>query len=245
MGINAQTSVPKFTAGDTLTAANTNLLANGIPVFGGTALRDAAFGGSNEKVLAEGQYAYLEDTNTTQFYDGAAWQPVGTTPGLVYITGAPFTTQSTISMPAGTFTSTYKNYKVQLVITAASGYFLVNVRVNNAGTPRTGASYYWAYGLARTDGAWNGAGAGNSSTPTVMGGDPTRCTSGEITVFDPTNASGRTHYNAISMADAGGVTGAMNGGVFYSTAEANDGLTFTTSANTITGYYRVYGFSES
>ena len=73
MGINAQTSVPKFTAGDTLTAANTNLLANGIPVFGGTALRDASFGGSGEKVLAEGQYAYLEDTNTTQFYDGAAW----------------------------------------------------------------------------------------------------------------------------------------------------------------------------
>ena len=73
MGINAQTSVPKFTAGDTLTAANTNLLANGIPVFGGTALRDASFGGSGEKVLAEGQFAYLEDTNTTQFYDGAAW----------------------------------------------------------------------------------------------------------------------------------------------------------------------------
>jgi hypothetical protein len=76
MGINAQTSVPKFTAGDTLTAANTNLLSNGIPVFGGTALRDASFGGTGEKVLAEGQYAYLEDTNTTQFYDGAAWQPV-------------------------------------------------------------------------------------------------------------------------------------------------------------------------
>jgi hypothetical protein len=77
MGINAQTSVPKFTAGDTLTAANTNLLANGIPVFAGTATRDAAFDGAGEKALAEGQYAYLEDTNATQFYDGAAWQPLG------------------------------------------------------------------------------------------------------------------------------------------------------------------------
>jgi hypothetical protein len=73
MGINAQTSVPKFTAGDTLTAANTNLLANGIPVFGGTATRDAAFDGAAEKALAQGQFAYLEDTNTTQVYDGSAW----------------------------------------------------------------------------------------------------------------------------------------------------------------------------
>ena len=86
MGDNAQTSVPKFTSGDVLTAANTNLLSNGIPVFSGTATRDAAFGGTGEKVLAEGQYAFLEDSNITQFYDGAAWQPVGASAGLVYIT---------------------------------------------------------------------------------------------------------------------------------------------------------------
>lgn len=79
MGVNAQTSVPKFTSGDVLTAANTNLLANGIPVFSGTATRDAAFGGSGEKTLAEGQFAYLEDSNTTQYYDGSSWLPVGPT----------------------------------------------------------------------------------------------------------------------------------------------------------------------
>jgi hypothetical protein len=73
MGINAQTSVPSFTAGDTLTAANTNLLSNGIPVFAGTATRDAAFGGANEKTLAEGQYAYIEATSTLQVYTGSAW----------------------------------------------------------------------------------------------------------------------------------------------------------------------------
>lgn len=76
MGVNAQTSVPKFTSGDVLTAANTNLLSNGIPVFSGTATRDAGFGGTGEKVLAEGQFAFLEDSNTTQYYDGATWQAV-------------------------------------------------------------------------------------------------------------------------------------------------------------------------
>ena len=79
MGINAQTSVPKFTSGDVLTAANTNLLSNAPPVFAGTATRDAAFGGAGEKTLAEGQLCYLEDSNIVQYYDGAAWATVGPT----------------------------------------------------------------------------------------------------------------------------------------------------------------------
>jgi hypothetical protein len=73
MGINAQTSVPTFSPGDTLTAANVNLLSNGIAVFSGSATRDAAFGSAGEKTLAQGQYAYLEDSNTLQVYD-TAWK---------------------------------------------------------------------------------------------------------------------------------------------------------------------------
>jgi hypothetical protein len=51
----------------------------GVPVFADTTARDAAFGGSGEKTLAEGQLAYLEDTNVVQFYDGAAWSGIGKT----------------------------------------------------------------------------------------------------------------------------------------------------------------------
>jgi len=65
-----------------------NITNSGIPVFATTVTRDAAFGGTGEKTLAEGQFAYLEDTNTTQYYDGAAWQSVGVSPGLVFLTGA-------------------------------------------------------------------------------------------------------------------------------------------------------------
>jgi hypothetical protein len=71
---NTQTSVPLYAQGEVLTAANLNLTNSGIPVFATTVTRDAAFGGANEKVLAEGQFAYIEATNTTQYYDGAAWQ---------------------------------------------------------------------------------------------------------------------------------------------------------------------------
>jgi hypothetical protein len=74
MGANAVTTVPVYVAGEVLTAADLNITNSGIPVFASTVERDAAFGGTGEKTLAEGQYAYLENTNATQFYDGAAWQ---------------------------------------------------------------------------------------------------------------------------------------------------------------------------
>jgi hypothetical protein len=79
MGANAVTTVPVYVAGEVLTAADMNITNSGIPVFASTVERDAAFGGTGEKTLAEGQFAYLEDTNTTQYYDGAVWQSVAAT----------------------------------------------------------------------------------------------------------------------------------------------------------------------
>lgn len=76
MGANAQTSVPKFTAGQVLTAAQVNLIDTGIPVFATTTTRDAAFGGSN-KTLAQGQFAFIEATNATQYYNGTSWLTLG------------------------------------------------------------------------------------------------------------------------------------------------------------------------
>jgi hypothetical protein len=78
MGANAQTTVPTFTAAQVLTADQMNQSARtGVPVFSDTTARDAGFGGSGEKTLAEGQLCYLESTNVVQYYDGAAWATVG------------------------------------------------------------------------------------------------------------------------------------------------------------------------
>jgi hypothetical protein len=74
---NTQVKVPLFAAAEVLTAANMNISAGtGIPVFATTVTRDAAFGGAGEKLLAEGQFAYIEADDTLYFYDGAAWAEV-------------------------------------------------------------------------------------------------------------------------------------------------------------------------
>ena len=100
MGANAQTSVPVFTSGQVLTAQQQTEINTGIPVFADSTARDAAFGGSGEKTLAEGQFAYIEATDTTQYYDGANWQsvaPTNTKIGQVVSTAKTdtFTTTST------------------------------------------------------------------------------------------------------------------------------------------------------
>ena len=75
MGANAQTSVWSFTAGNVLTAAQMNDTARtGVPVFATTVTRDAAFGGTGEKTLAEGQMCFIEAApKRFQVYNGTAW----------------------------------------------------------------------------------------------------------------------------------------------------------------------------
>lgn len=82
MGANAVTTVPLYASGDVLTASNLNITNSGIPVFATTVTRDAAFGGTGEKVLAQGQMAFIEATNATQYYDGSAWQTLVVAPQI-------------------------------------------------------------------------------------------------------------------------------------------------------------------
>ena len=84
MGANQTTFVPGYVSGEVLTAARLNVTNSGAPVFADTSARDAAFGGTGEKTLAEGQLCYLEDADVVQYYDGSVWNTVG--PTTVYQT---------------------------------------------------------------------------------------------------------------------------------------------------------------
>jgi hypothetical protein len=228
-----------FTAGDSLRIQNLN--TGGVcTITAGTATVTSA--GSLAIPSWGGGQLYFTSTSAAVWFPDAV---TATPSGLVYVTGASFSAQSTVSMAAGAFTSTYKNYQVALDITSVSTQLQVSVRVNNAGTPRTGASYFWGAGVMNTAGSYTGTGSGSSATPQIVGADGTRGYGGLITVFDPTNASSYTNVAAAGNGNIAGTNGAIFGGYFYNAAEANDGLTFVTSTGTMTGFYRVYGMSES
>jgi hypothetical protein len=67
-----------FTSGSVLTASdvNTYLMDQTIMRFTSTTTRDAAFGGAGEPTLAEGMFAYTDDTNTLWSYNGSSWVAV-------------------------------------------------------------------------------------------------------------------------------------------------------------------------
>ena len=74
-----------FTSGSVLTAAqvNTYLMDQAVMRFADEAARDAAFGGGGEPTLAEGMFAYTDDTNTLWFYTGSVWEVATIKPSLV------------------------------------------------------------------------------------------------------------------------------------------------------------------
>jgi hypothetical protein len=96
MGANAVTSVPTYVAGQVLDASRLNVTNSGVPVFADTTARDAGFGGTGEKVLAEGQLCYLESTNKVQYYDGSSWANLGS---MTEVTA--FTVSGTFTPPTG------------------------------------------------------------------------------------------------------------------------------------------------
>ena len=246
MGANAQTKVPTFAAAEVLTAANQNLLSNGIPVFSGTATRNSSFGGSGEKTLAEGQFAYLEDSNTTQYYDGAAWQSVGVTPGLVFITGATFTSVTSVSLPADTFTATYTNYLIQFYATSDSGEALITARLRTAGSDNTTSNYSYAAAGLYSNGnidTVNGNAVSSFGMRTIFTAVPGSHT---LTICEPQTAKKTTVQGMVSGNSSSGaalVTSLAFSGIFNATTSF-DSYSFLASV-AITGSYKVYGYSNS
>jgi len=246
MGANAQTSVPTFTAGEILTAANMNISARtGIPVFATSVTRDAAFGGTGEKTLAEGQFAYLEDSNTTQYYDGAAWQSVG---GLTLLSTTSFTTVTSVSLPANSFSATYQNYKVQILVTATTAQSTLTARFRTAGTDNSTARYNSA--SAGRDSAGAAANINNSDTTAFDVGTnfSTGAISINLDIFDPFSAT-QTLGNGFYSFDgtpAGANLRSSPVSILFRNNTSFDSFTVISSvASSMTGVARVYGYTNS
>jgi hypothetical protein len=257
MGLNAQTSVPAFTTGQVLTAQQQTDINTGIPVFATTVTRDAAFGGTGEKVLAEGQFAYIEATNTTQYYDGAAWQSVGLSglvpivPTSVAVTGAgssatanaagqvTFTSCATLLLN-GVFTSAYKNYRIIFEGTGSANVIL-NARFATAGTANTTSNYNFQKLLVNGT-AMVAARATSQTSFTIT--ENVNTTYGDIFSCDLSNpqATQNTSFSAIGMSTA--VSSYINQiGGYFATTTSFDGFQLIPASGAITGTISVYGYT--
>jgi hypothetical protein len=111
-----------FATGDVLTAAqvNTYLMEQTVMRFADSAARTTALSG----VLAEGMVSYLQDTNTLEVYDGAAW--VGATGDITGLTAGTGISISSATGPVPTVTNsmaTEITAKGDLIVGTGSGTF--------------------------------------------------------------------------------------------------------------------------
>ena len=251
MGANAQTTVPTFTASQVLTADQQNQSARtGVPVFATTITRDAAFGGTGEKTLAEGQLAYVEGTGL-QTYNGSSWVTWGAAPStgaLIYLTGAAFTTQTSVSLPANTFTSTYRNYKIILQLTAVTSDADFTARLRASGSDNTTANYQTAMfggdtgAVARSNSGVNQTSFnfGESDAADVRYAFKFDILAPQVATF--TYMFGQVNY----VNKANTFIAALNGCQHFSATTQFDSFTFISSvASSITGTYRVYAYADS
>lgn len=240
MGANAQTTVPTFALGQVLTAAQMNQSARtGVPVFANTTDRDAAFGGSGEKTLAEGQLCYLEDANVVQYYDGAAWATVGpsTDSGLVLVKTQ--TIGSAVSSVAVTaaFSATYDNYRI--IVSGGAGSDYLNLQL---GATVTG--YYSSTAVATfAAGAFDSSFVSNGSAIGRVGYGQADGLQAVIDVLNPFLAKHTSVRGNLVQTITGGRAGSF-GGFVNNTTSYTDFTLIPVSGTLTGGTIKVYGYKN-
>jgi hypothetical protein len=242
MGANATTFVPAYVAGEVLTAADLNVTNSGIPVFADSTARDAAFGGTGEKVLAEGQYAYLESTNATQYYDGASWQPVGVSPGLVLVKTQTIGSAVSSVAVSDAFSATYNNYKIIVTGGVGSANTFFNMILTGSTANYNNKFIYGTPANNSVTGLGNSAGAAWQ----YVGSNSTGGQTMNVDIFGPFLASYTTFTANVSEShyDAASAYGTNQG--IHGVATSYTGFTLTPQSGTATGgTIRVYGYANS
>ena len=240
MGANATTFVPSYTSGEVLTAANLSVTNSGIPVFATTVTRDAAFGGTGEKTLAEGQFAYIEATNTTQYYDGAAWQPVGAS-GLTLISRTTSGPSATIAYD-NVFTSTYSAYMVVIESLLGTTTADVYLKLRYAGPTTQSAAYYFAgLGLDTSNIARNFANTNQNQW--IFSTCSTAISRSTLMFYAVGNTSETPYFTSQSFTNNADRISRNVGGI-QDTARTYTGFELSLSTGNITATTAIYGLAK-
>lgn len=242
MGANATTKVPSYAAGQVLTAADLSITNSGIPVFANSTDRTNSFGGTGEKTLAEGQFAYLEDDNKTYYYDGSAWQIVGSTGFAVVKAETAISAASSVTAD-GVFTSTYTNYRINLVYNTSTTND-VSLKLRASGT--SASTSYNRQTFTSTSTTNTGANAtGQTSFLVGPNSNGTRRCYATIDVSGPQTSDQTSFQVNVTL-----FQGDNSGRVFliygmHDATSAYDGFELLVASGTFSGSYTVYGYGKT
>lgn len=241
MGANAQTSVPAFTAGQVLTAQQQTEINTGIPVFATTVERDAAFGGTGEKTLAEGQLCYVENLTGVaqiQYYDGSTWTSLSSG-GLTLLSNTAHSAAATVNVD-NVFTSTYTKYRIVWQSTFSTT-LTPTMRFRAGGTATT-TNYAFQFASANSTTVSAGRNTSQANLD-IFGGSNAGPIFAQFDLYGPNLAA--------NTAGLGNVTIVYSGNIIllqYAIAQVSstqfDGLEINASTGNMTGNLWIYGYKK-
>lgn len=251
------TRIVMNSASATTITVNTSLFSAGDTVF----LQNLTAGGvctitaGTCTVTTSGSLALAANAGGTLYFTSAsaavfiASGVAATASGLTFISTTSFSSATSFSLPANTFTSTYTRYKVFFSTAASVTGGNLTMRYRAAGSDITSADYYGAL-LGRVNAGTNIEVSNNNATASSLGffSDTSTFKYGfEITLFNPTSTDRKAHtiLGNSSKTDFGGL-GFVSGGGILNSVTSCDSLTFINSvASSMSGTCEVYGLQKS
>jgi hypothetical protein len=161
--------------------------------------------------------------------------------GMVLLNTTSFSAVSSVSLPADTFTATYQNYKVIVIVTQTNTTDLF-FRLRTAGTDNSNASY--GYQLVINDNTTLTGSRTGSNTGFAGYNQAASTNIFDITILRPQETQ-KTNIisNATLLADGTSIRSAFANGLFNATTSF-DSFSTIVSAGTISGTMYAYGLAK-
>jgi hypothetical protein len=255
-----------FSPGEVLTASNTMnyLMDQTVMNFAGTAARGSAIG----TAVSEGMVSYLADSDDVEVYTGASWSPLAfesyvdakPVAGLVPVIAPTvnfsggtatantlgeieFTTVTSLSLN-NIFTSTYRNYKINIKLQGSTTGTVLRLRYRASGSDRTSSLYFLTGFFNRSTGATGSLGAASENKldiGRINSNADARRSLVTLDISDPQIAAATSNTGLFYGQDATSpIGGFLNSG--FLSADVNDGFTIYPDSGTMTGFIQVYGY---
>lgn len=195
--------------------------------------------------LAVGSNDYVLTADSTQS-TGLKWAAAASGGGFDKITSASFSSVSAVNVDS-CFTSSYKNYKVIINITAASSAQQVPLRMRASGSNNSTSNYWYGFIGYRSD---NTSGDGFTATADtgfgfkllVDNANPNPATM-TLDIINPQQAKQTLMLSSSFCKYSDYLSTSYGGGYFNGTTQF-DGFSFYPNSGNITGEYFVYGYKD-
>ena len=210
-------------------------LANRVDLVGVLPFADSAARSAAITSPTDGQFTYLQDTNTPEFYNGSSYVPVGTDPGLTLITSQSPSAAATVSID-NCFSATYDAYRIIFFGVASTAQDLY-YRLRVGGADNSTASSYVTQNVQ-----------GNSTTASaslltsdkgLIGFQNTNMTQFSGDIFRPALAV-PTFLNSVAGRDPSQYS--LINSSYHNQSTAYDGITIIAGAGNLTGTLKIYGY---